>query len=149
MPALTAVIRSLLSHRNGHAVRLSHGLALRYTPATKEYGSKASTLSLSRPSVPPSPTEVQVVVNTLATVLGEPGKEYLVTGAGNVRRIHFLNTLTKDLSDERETNSIQRGDGQGHLGEPQNADAADTEAATARPLATDGHGNNDPQGLAA
>lgn len=91
MPVLDAVIRSLLSHRKGQAVRLSHGLALRYTPPTKEWNSPASILSLSRPNVPPSPVEVQVVIDSLARVINAPGAAFLITGAGLVRRIWFVN----------------------------------------------------------
>jgi hypothetical protein len=93
MPTLDAVIRSLLSYRKGHALRLGHGLALRYTPPDKEHGSQADTLSLSRRGVPPSASEVQTVVRALAVVLNEPGKEFLVTEAGNIRRIWFVRAV--------------------------------------------------------
>ncbi len=44
------------------SVRLSHGLAVRYT---KDDDEKGGTISLSRKKVPPSPTEVLVVMDTL------------------------------------------------------------------------------------
>lgn len=89
MPALHAVIRSLISRPNGDAIRLERGLALRYTPPDKEHNSPAATLSLSRRDVPPSPAEVQAVVNALGKALDRPGESFLVTEAGNVRRVWF------------------------------------------------------------
>ncbi len=50
------------------SVRLSHGLAVRYTKKDEEGG----TLSLSRKGVPPSPTEVLVVIDTMKQSLIPP-----------------------------------------------------------------------------
>lgn len=91
MSNLDPIIRQLCTI--GGQTRLPRGLGLRYTPPTKEYGSPASILSLSRPQTPPSATELQTIINSLARVLNAPGAAFLVTGAGLTRRIWFVNSL--------------------------------------------------------